>query len=164
MLRREDVTHRLLQPEIFRCFVVEPDGVEIVGVFQIAHGGEGDVADAIDVVIAGLHFGRQHADHFKADAINANPFVQRVAAGKEFLFGFGTQHHHVGALHLVFEIVEASLVNGKSADGKRVGVFAADEESVSTGVVLNVGLFPGFWRDVADLWEVCGQRIQILHR
>ena len=53
--------------------------------------------------------GLSDADDFEAETVHANVFSQRVASGKELLFGFGPDHRDPGALHLVFGIVETSL-------------------------------------------------------
>ena len=69
---RENIPNRLFDPLVVGGLVVEPDAVKIVGVFQIAHGGERNIDDPIHVVVALLHFGRKNADHFEADAIEAD--------------------------------------------------------------------------------------------
>ena len=42
-----------------RSLIGEPDRVQVVRIFQIAHGGEGNVDDAVDVVVSLLHLGAQ---------------------------------------------------------------------------------------------------------
>jgi hypothetical protein len=56
-------------------FIAQPERVEVMSVFKIAHGGEGDVDDAIDIVIPCLHLGAQNTDDFEADAIQADVFA-----------------------------------------------------------------------------------------
>ena len=65
---------------------------------------------AVDIVIALLHFGAQHADDFEAEAVDADAFTQRVASGEQFLFRFGADHRYPRVLHLVFRVVEAALL------------------------------------------------------
>src|SRR5450631_4220415 len=79
VLLGQRISDRLLKSQILRSLIVEPDGVEIVRVFQITHGSEGDKADTVDIVITRLHFGSQYADDLEAETVNANSFVQRAA-------------------------------------------------------------------------------------
>ena len=57
MLRRHDRANRLFQPLIFGSLVGEPDGVQVVCIFQITHSRKRDVHNSINVVISFLHFG-----------------------------------------------------------------------------------------------------------
>ena len=41
-------------------------------VFQVAHRGEWDVKNAIDIVVPLLHLSAQHPNHFEADAVDAH--------------------------------------------------------------------------------------------
>src|ERR1700690_4399543 len=60
VLRGHDVAHGLLDPFIVIGFVIEEDGIEVVSVLEVAHGGERDVDDAIDMVVTGLNLGGEH--------------------------------------------------------------------------------------------------------
>ena len=112
VLRAHDVAHGLLDPFIVVGLVVEPDGVEVVGVLEVTHGGEGNVDDAIDIVVASLHFGGENSDDFKADAIKADVFADGVASGEKFFLSFGTNDGDASALDLVLGVVETSLAEG----------------------------------------------------
>ena len=136
VLRGHDVAHRLLDPFIVVGLVIEPDGIEVVSVLEVAHGGEGDVDDAIDIVVARLHLGAENADDFKADAIDADVLAQGVASGEKFFFGFGTDDRDPRALDLILGIVEASLREAESADVESVRIFAVDIHGVGASVVL----------------------------
>ena len=48
------------------AFVAQPDAVQVVRILQVAHGGERNIDDAVDAVVAFLHARRQHADHFES--------------------------------------------------------------------------------------------------
>jgi len=87
VLLGQDIAHRLLDARVIVGLVVEPDGVQVVGVLEVAHGGEGDVHDAIHVVVTFLHLGGQDADDLEADAVNADVLAQCVAPGKQLVFG-----------------------------------------------------------------------------
>ena len=78
-------------------------------IFQVAHGGEGDINHAVDVVVSLLHFGAQDADDFEAETVQANVFTQSVASGEEFFLRFRADHRNSRVLHLVFGVVETSL-------------------------------------------------------
>ncbi len=112
VLCSHDVAHRLLDPFIVVGLVIEPDGVEVVGVLEVTHGREGHVDDAIDIIVARLHLGTENTDDFKADAIKANVFAQGVASGEKFFFGFGTNDSDARALDLILGVVEAPLAQG----------------------------------------------------
>src|SRR5208282_1915320 len=130
VLRRHNVAHRSLDPFIVVGLVIEPDGVEVVGVLQITHGGEGHVDHAINIVIASLHLRAEHADDLKADAIDADILAQSVASGKKFLFRVGTDDRNPRPLVLIFRIEEPPLREAQSADGESVGIFAVDSDGV----------------------------------
>ena len=49
--------HGVFQIFVRRCLIAEPDGVEVVRIFNVAQGGEGDVEDAVNIVVACLHLG-----------------------------------------------------------------------------------------------------------
>ena len=74
-----------------------------MGVLEVAHGGEGDVDDAVDVVVALLHLGAEDADDFEAESVDANGLAQGTAAGEEFFLGFGADDGDAGALPLGLE-------------------------------------------------------------
>src|ERR1700733_1603001 len=75
MLCAQDITYGLLDSFIVVALIAQPERVEVVSVFKVAHGGEGDVDDAIDVVIPCLHLGAKNTDDFEADAIQADVFA-----------------------------------------------------------------------------------------
>ena len=86
------------------AFVADPYAVKIIGVFQVACRGEGDVNNLVDIIIAFLHLGREHADHLKAHTLQANAFADRGLAGEEFVFGVRADHCYPGALHFIFRV------------------------------------------------------------
>src|SRR6266478_10117688 len=133
-------------------------------VFQIAHGGEGDVQDPVNVAVSLLHFGAQDTNDFEAEAVNPDALTQRVSSGKQFFLRLRTDHRYSGALNLVFHVVEAALLQLEGADGKHVRIVAGDSPCENPGVVLDVCLLAGFGRDVGDLGKVGGKRLNIILR
>ena len=87
--------------------------------------------------------------------------AQRVASGEQFFLGFRTDHRDAGALYLVFQVVEASLLQLEGADVKHVGIIAGDREIENPGVVLDVGLLADFGSDVGDLGKIGGKRFDV---
>jgi len=87
VLLRHGVAHRLLDPLVIVGLIVEPDRVKVVRVLEIAHGGEGNVNNAIDVIVARLHLRGKNANHFKADPIDADVLAKSTASGKKFVLG-----------------------------------------------------------------------------
>src|SRR5664279_2933967 len=164
VLRGHGVAHGLLNPCIVVGLVIEPDGVEVVSVLEVTHGGEGDVDDAIDIVVAGLHLGAENTDDLKADAINTNALAQGVASGEKFFFGVGTDHGDARALHLILSVIEATLIEGESPDGKSVRVFAIDAHGERAGVVLHGSLLVAAGSDVGNLWNVGSEQVDVLER
>ena len=61
----ENCAHGLLQAFVLRSLVIKPDGVEIMRVFEVGHGGERDVHHAVYVAVALLHFRTEDPDHFE---------------------------------------------------------------------------------------------------
>src|SRR5258708_17502067 len=137
VLRGRDVAHGLLDPLIVIGLVIEPDAVEIVSVFEVTHGGERNVDDAVDIVVAGLHFGVENADNFEANAVEANVFAQGVASGAKLLLGFEANDGNASALDLILGVVETSLVDGQVADGESIREFAVDAHGETPSVLLH---------------------------
>jgi hypothetical protein len=156
VLRGQDVAHGLLDPFIVVGFVVEPDGVEVVGVLEVAHGGEGDVDDAIDIVVAGLHLGAENADNFKADAVDADVLAEGVASGEKLFPGFRADDGNARVLHLILGVVEASLRQAEGADVESVGVFTKDVHGVRAGVVLHGRVL----LQLGVMWVICGMLVE----
>jgi hypothetical protein len=65
--------------------IADPDTVEVGGVFEVAHGVEGNVDGAIDVVVGFLHFGLEDADDGEDDAVEADGFADRPAPEKSLV-------------------------------------------------------------------------------
>src|ERR1700674_2824475 len=162
VLRRHDGADRLSQFLVLRSQVGEPDRVQVMGILQIAHGAEGDVYDAVDIVISLLHFGAQDADDFEAQAVNPDALTQRVSSGKQFFLRLRTDHRYAGALDLVFHVVEPALLQPEGADRHDVGIVAGDTPCENPGVVLDACLLAGFGSDVGDLGKVGGKRLYII--
>src|ERR1700691_1816880 len=162
VLRSQDIAHGLFDAQVVVGFVIEPNGVEVVSVFKITHGGEGDINDAIDIVVAGLHLRAEDADHFVADAIEANVFADCVPSREEFLFGFGSDDGDTRALDLIFGIIEASLRQGQGADIESVGVFAIDAHRVRARIVLHGYILVATGRDVSDLRDAGGEQVHVI--
>src|SRR4030095_15907122 len=94
--------HSLFQALVRSRLIVEPDGVEVARILKVAHGGEGDVDQAVGIVIASLHFRAYHPDDFNAKTIDANSLSKRVTPREELFFGLGAYHCDASVLHLVF--------------------------------------------------------------
>src|SRR4029077_5081008 len=82
VLGGQDGACRLFESCVLWSFVVEPDGIEVVSVLQVTHGGERDVDGTINVIVALLHYRAEDADHFEAKAIDADALAQCVAPGE----------------------------------------------------------------------------------
>ena len=164
MLRAHDVAHGLLDPLIVVGLVIEPDGIKVVGILQVAHGGKGDVDDTIGIFVAGLHLGSENTHDFEADAIDADVLAEGVASGEELVFGFRTDDCDTRALDLIFGIVEASLGEAKAADVENAGIFAVDANGVGASVVLHGRVLLATGRDVGDLGDVGAEQINVVER
>jgi hypothetical protein len=89
--------------------VTEPDSVQVGRVLDVAHGAEGDIDLAVDVVIGLLHLGEEDADDGERLAVEADVFAERPAAGEELGLGLRTDDADVGALLVLRAIEEAAL-------------------------------------------------------
>jgi hypothetical protein len=72
MLCGHDAANGRLEPLVVGSVVVKPNCIEVVRVFKLPHGREGDVHHSVNVVISLLHFGVQDADHFKTEPVEAD--------------------------------------------------------------------------------------------
>ncbi len=52
--------------------VAHPDAVDVLDVFQVAHGAERDVDDAVQVVVALLHLGLEDSYDLEAHAVQTD--------------------------------------------------------------------------------------------
>ncbi len=163
VLGRQHASHRLFQPLVLRSFVVKPDGVEVVSVFEITHSGEGDVDGAIDIAIALLHLGAEDADYFEAQSIDSNSFAEGIASREELFLCLGTDYGDARALHLILHIVETALAQFESADHVNVRVVSRDSECKSSSVELDDAILADLRCDMRDLREVRGKQIDIVH-
>ncbi len=116
--------------------VAEPESVDVAGVLDVGVGGEGEIDDAVEVVVALLHLGLEDADDLKADAADADGLPEGVGAGEELLLGFGADDGDVGA--------PLEIVGGEPAALRYVHVHDADEFGPDTvglpGVAVEVVL------------------------
>src|SRR5882724_3850643 len=70
----------------------------------------------------------------------------------------------MGALQLVFHVVEAPLVYFQYANRQYIWVIPSHWKRKNSGVVLDARLLSGFRRDMTNLWKVSGKRLNILLR
>ena len=134
-----------------------------MGIFQVAHGGEGDVDHAVYVAhFPPASWRLKNANDFEAETVHPDVLTQRIAPGEQFLLGLRADHRHPGVLYLVYGVVEASLCQFQDANGRHVGIVAGDTEVEIPGVVLDVGLLADFGSDVGNLGKVGGQRLHII--
>src|SRR5678815_1905646 len=154
--------HGLFQAFVRSGLIVEPDGVEVARILKVAHGAEGDVYQAVGIVIASLHFRAYNSDDFNAKAIDADSFAQRVTPGEELFLGLGAYHCDAGVLHLVFWVVEAALRQFECADGNDVRVVAGNVEVERPSLVLDVCLLGCFGGDPSDLRNIGGEHVHVV--
>src|SRR5260370_1295181 len=63
------IANRLLDASIVVAEKVQADHVDVVRITEVAHGGKGDVDDAVDAVLAAfLWSGLEHPDYFIRNA------------------------------------------------------------------------------------------------
>src|SRR5207302_7916580 len=87
------IANRLLDRSIVVAEKIQPDHVDVVRTAEVAHGGKGDVDDAVDAVLAAfLWSGLEHPDYFIRNAADTNLLAQGETAGKQLLPGFRAQH------------------------------------------------------------------------
>ena len=94
-------------------------------------------------------------DHLHAESIDTDAFAQRVASREKLFLGLGANDGDAGVLNLIFRVVKPALRQLERADGKDVGIIAGDVEGERSRLVLDVGLFVGFWGDLqrfAERW------------
>ena len=135
-----------------------------MGVFQIAHGGEGYIDRAVDIVVSLLHFCAQNTDDFEAETVDPDVLAQRVASGKQLLLGFRTDHRDTRALDLILHVVKAALAQFQGTNGIHSRVISAGGEDEVPVVVLHIGLFFDIGRDVRDLGKIGGERVDVILR
>ena len=79
------------------------DAVQVFGVLDITHRGEGHIHAAVDVaVVPFLHLRRQHPDDLKAHTVQPDLLPDRIQAGEEFRLRLRADHRNMRPLlHIV---------------------------------------------------------------
>src|SRR5581483_10846847 len=132
---------RLFKPFVFRCFIVEPNRVEIVSILKITHGCKRYIDNTIYIVVSLLHFGFQYANDFEAQPIKANVFAQSVTSREQLVFCFRADDRDPGMLYLIFGIVKAANAEFEGSDREDVGIVAGYGPVEAACFILNIGLF-----------------------
>src|SRR4029077_16646324 len=159
---RHNGSDRLFQALVLGNLVVEPDRVQVVRIFQVAHRAEGYVNHAINVGIALLHLGAQNPDDFKAETVHANAFAHRVTPGKQFLLRLRTDQGYPCMLHLVFGVIETALVQFQKTEGRHIRIIARNPKIENPRFKLDMRILADFGTDISDLGKIDGKGINII--
>ena len=71
------------------------------------------ICNAILVTVRFLHPCLQYSNHLKAGAVDANRITDRGNPRKQFVLGFGSEHHNSGMTHVVGLVNEAAFSDAK---------------------------------------------------
>ena len=151
MVRRGHGFTQALLDQFVVAVVVEPDAVDVHGVLQVAHGVEGHVDLAIDVVIVALlHLGVKDADDGEEYSVETDGFAQRPSAREELGLGLRCDNADVGALLVLGTVEEATLI-GIHLQNVLIGrADAVYRPGVAVQVVLYRHVFRCKRRDMRD--------------
>src|SRR5271166_6184289 len=142
--------HLVLDKFVVITFVVEPDAVKIMRVLQVAHGGEGNVDNLIDVVIAFLHVRRKNSNHLEANAVNPDELPQCVLAGEQLGLRLRANDGHPPAGHLVRLVQQAALAEMQGQDLEHAGINTLDGKRIGANILLHIALLFHHRRDAMD--------------
>jgi hypothetical protein len=143
--------------------IAEPDAIDVHRVLQVAHGIERHVDDSVDVVVIALfHFGVEHADNGKKDAIQANGFAQRPAARKQLGLGFGGDDADVGALLFFGPTEKAALIGLQLQNFLIGGADPIDLPCIGVQIVLHRHFFPAYGRNMRDAGNAVRDAVQVV--
>ena len=78
------------------ALVFHDDRVQVVGVFEIAHGAERHVDVLVQVVVAVVDDVFQNAHDLVGDAVHADALADRILAGEKLLLGVGSDKSDAG--------------------------------------------------------------------
>src|SRR6266853_4017850 len=96
---------------VLDAFILDHDGVNVIGIAQIADRTKWHIHLAIDVVITILNQTLENADNRVGNAAHADAFADSILSREEFLFHVRTQHRHPG-------VSEVILVGKKTSFGE----------------------------------------------
>jgi len=132
------------------ALVFHGDGVEVIGVGEVAHGAERDVDLAVHVVVAILDDVFEDADDFVGNSIDADFFTERGLAGKQLLLDVGAEDGDAAVGVFVEFGEEGTLFDVDAAHVLIVGIDSADAVTAAAGAVGDGALLEGFGRDALE--------------
>ncbi len=155
-----------LAQALLRQFIVagvtEPDSVQVGRVLDVAHGAEGDIDLAVDVVIGLLHFGEEDADDGERLPIEADTLTEGPFAGEELGLCLRTDDADMGALLVFGAIEEAALIDVEFEDVLVPGAHAVHAPGVDMQVILHRDILGDGGRDVPDSGNTGGDAIDVI--
>ena len=164
VMRRTERLPQVLLCQFVIAVVVEPDAVEVLRIFDVAHGAEGhvDLPVAVILLSALLHLGREHADDRKQHAIQPDRLTHGPRAGKELGLGLRTDHANMRALLILGSVKETPIVRIEFPDVLKHRPDAIHRPRVGVEIVLHRHVFLNLRRDVFDPWNGVLQAVHIV--
>src|ERR1019366_1456593 len=147
VLLGENCAHLVLHQFVFIAFVVEPDAIQVVRVFEVAHGAKGDIDHLVDAVVPLLHVRRENAYNPVANAVNAYVLTQSGLAGEQLGFGIRADDRYPRARQLVVLVHQAPLAQIQGLNLEHAGINAVDGEGVGANILLHNAVLRHHWGD-----------------
>src|SRR5664279_4643241 len=162
VLLGENCAHLVLHQFVLIAFVVEPDAVQIVRVFEIAHGAEGDIDHLVDAVVTLLHMRREHAYDPVADTVDAHVLTQGIFAGEQLGLGLGADDRYPRARQFVVLVHQSALSQVQSLNLEHAGINAVDGKSVGANILLHNAVLPHHRGDAMHQWRSVHNAIYVV--
>ena len=126
------------------AFVFHGDGVQVIGVGEVAHSAVRNVQLAVHVFVAILNDVLEHADDLIGNAVEPHLFAKRVLPGEQLLLDVGAQDGDTAARVFVEVGEETAVFDLHAAHPRIVRIDSADPVTTAARPVSDGALLGGF--------------------
>src|SRR5713226_1571121 len=130
--------HRVAHRRYDLCMialVLHHNGIQVIGLGQVAHGAEGNVDVPVDVVVAVLNLMAEHSDDLIGNAVKPDALGKGGLPGKEFFSYVGADDGHACVSKIVGLAEKTSFGRLQTPHASIRSVHTADSVGCAPGVV-----------------------------
>ncbi len=98
------------------ALVLHHNGIQVIGLGQVAHGAERNVDMAVNVVVAVImHLMAEHSDDLIRNAVKADAFAESILSGEKFLSHVRADDGDAGVSKVIRFAEETALLGVQAA-------------------------------------------------
>src|SRR5258706_8778704 len=146
------------------ALVLHHNGIQVIGLGQVAHGAERNVDMAVNVVVAVImHLMAEHSDDLIRNPVKADAFAESILPGKKFLSHVRADDGDAGVSKVIRFAEETALLGVQAAHAAIGSVDAADAIGSAAGAVAHQTLLGDLGRDMLQQGHFVADVIEILN-